>query len=197
MTGERVKIELANDKSYYLPAHYGRRCTNQELVNGQYERCLGRWSFKVCSECETENDIAARYCTNCKSELVDPNTKLKLDFQKIKSSPTSITSDKVLSWNVRKWISKAGNESIRIDYTTEYRTFPIWYSPHSKSIVGRRMYKDLLAAVYAPFVTDVSINDFIEDYNAQEIGIIRTITSVKKGDFFNALAHNQEETTYD
>ena len=180
-----------------MPAHYGRRCTNQELVNGQYERCLGRWSFKVCNECETENDIAARYCTNCKSELVDPNTKLKLDFQKIKSSATSPTSDKVLSWNVRKWISKAGNESIRIDYTTEYRTFPIWYSPDSKSIVGRRMYKYLVEVVYGMPLLNISIDEFINDYNLEEIEMVTTITSVKKGDFFTALAYNREETTYD
>ena len=197
LIGDRVKTDLADGSSYFLPAHYGRRCTNQELVNGQYERCLGRWSFKVCNECETENDIAARYCTNCKSELVDPNTKLKLDFQKIKSSATSPTSDKVLSWNVRKWISKAGNESIRIDYTTEYRTFPIWYSPDSKSIVGRRMYKYLVEVVYGMPLLNISIDEFINDYNLEEIEMVTTITSVKKGDFFTALAYNREETTYD
>tara|TARA_B110000503_G_scaffold40030_1_gene65754 strand:- start:22 stop:1857 length:1836 start_codon:yes stop_codon:yes gene_type:complete len=199
LTGDRVKIELADNRTYYLPAHYGRRCTNQELVNGQHERCTGRWSLKECQQCGAENDIAARYCHECKTELVDPNAKLMLDFQRIKSSARSATSDELLSWNVRKWVSKAGNESIRIDYTTQYRTFPVWYSPNSKSVVSRRSYKELVNAVYFDIKNDVSINQFIDDYKNNECGFIRpeTITSVKRGDFFTVLAYNKMESTHD
>ena len=122
-----------------------------------------------------------------------------LDFQRIKSSARSATSDELLSWNVRKWVSKAGNESIRIDYTTQYRTFPVWYSPNSKSVVSRRSYKELVNAVYFDIKNDVSINQFIDDYKNNECGFIRpeTITSVKRGDFFTVLAYNKMESTHD
>ena len=197
LTGERVTIELSDKRTYFLPAHYGRRCTSQELVNGQYERCTGRWSLKECQDCGAENDIAARYCHECKSEIVDPNTKLMLDFQRIKSSPTNATSDKVLSWNAKRWISKAGNESIKIDYKTEFRTFPVWYSPESKSGVSRRMYKELCAEVMPPESDIPDMNLFVDMYNGGELTMPTTVTSVKRGDFFTVLAHNQPETKHD
>ena len=59
------------------------------------------------------------------------------------------------------------------------------------------MYKYLVEVVYGMPLLNISIDEFINDYNLKEIEMVTTITSVKKGDFFTALAYNREETTYD
>jgi DNA repair protein RadD len=78
-------------------------------------------------ECLHENDIAARFCEKCKSELVDPNEKLKIEFAKIKKDPYTPTVDKVLSWNVRLNTSQRGNDTLRVTYVTECRSFDVFY----------------------------------------------------------------------
>lgn len=75
---ERIMVDLPNGDSVGIPAHYGRRCENQTLINGVYARCSYRWSSKECPECEGENDIASKYCAHCKAEIIDPNNKLTL-----------------------------------------------------------------------------------------------------------------------
>ncbi|RKR06673.1 DNA repair protein RadD [Kushneria sinocarnis] len=69
--------------------HYGRRC--QGLVDAQGEpvsgeaatagqdvrQCDFRFRYKVCDQCGTENDIAARRCGGCQRLLVDADDKLR------------------------------------------------------------------------------------------------------------------------
>ena len=83
-----------------MPAHMGRRCNGFSIIKGAgiSHRCEHRWGAKICPECDHENDITARYCEECKEELVNPNEKLKSDFTKIKKDPCTPTSDRVLSW---------------------------------------------------------------------------------------------------
>lgn len=74
--------------------HFGRRCQglveNEKTVtpadgadrkrgaaSGAYRQCEFRFRFKVCNECGTENDIAARRCHGCQTLLVDADDKLK------------------------------------------------------------------------------------------------------------------------
>ena len=54
--------------------------------NGKYEQCDYRWSLKTVPNA-AENDIAARYCTECKAEIIDPNKKLIADFRARKRDP--------------------------------------------------------------------------------------------------------------
>lgn len=117
-----------------LAAHYGRRCTAQHQTgpSGTYERCNYRWTSKECHECGEANDIAARYCVKCKTEIVDPNEKLALDFKMLKRDPTQAQTDEVLSMDLREGISQAGNKTMRADFVTPYRSFSIWFSPESK-----------------------------------------------------------------
>ena len=175
-----------------MPAHHGRRCTNQVLEAGHFERCNGRWSFKVCPECDAENDIAARYCTECKAELVDPNTSLVLQFKRMKSSPHIASSDKVLTWFAQPWTSRAGNETLRIDWTTEYRRFSAWYSPNSKTSSGQALWADLSMAVFNGRVAP-TIDKFMSALKASKGTMPATITSKKEGDFFKVIAHNRPE----
>jgi len=129
LAGEKVETEHGP-----MPSHFGRRCTGMVLgPDYMHQRCDYRWTVKTCPHCDEENDIAARYCTNCKGELVDPNEKLKLDFRAKKKDPTRTQCDKVIAWTCRPTISRAGNETLRIDYTTEYRTFSVWLMPNAKN----------------------------------------------------------------
>ena len=93
LTGEQIMTEWGP-----MPAHFGRRCWGQVPVGGgRLERCGYRWSGKPCPECEAENDIAARYCAECKAEIVDPGEKLRIEFRAMKRDPHQIQTDEVIS----------------------------------------------------------------------------------------------------
>ena len=109
-----------------VPAHYGRRCQSRTLIAGEFVQCGYRWTNKKCPHCEAPNDIAARYCTECKSEIVDPNEKLRIDFKAMKKDPTRRQTDRVVSWECKPSITRSGKEMDRVDVTTEYRSFSYW-----------------------------------------------------------------------
>ncbi len=192
LMGNRVMIE-----GKPLPAHYGRRCNYSWIAKGGLmERCDYRWSMKECMECGHENDIAAKYCDNkdCRHELVDPNEKLLIDFHKMKKDPKQQSSDRVLSWRWRTWKSKRGAQTIRIDYTTEYRTFPAWFTGETNNPRARKSWLSLTTALFGGRVID-TVEQFVGEMNAKNnTGDIITVTSFKNGDFFNVVAHNEEES---
>ncbi len=122
-----------------IPAHFGRRCFGlvQTGVNGTHERCGYRWTFKECPHCGKDNDIAARYCTECKGEIVDPNEKLVAAFKQMKRDPTRPQTDTVVSVKYFPGISKSGNRTLRADWVTPYRNFSTWHMPaatHTKNM---------------------------------------------------------------
>lgn len=189
LAGERIEA----GENQYMPAHFGRRCNFNHLTPSGLERCDQRWSMKVCPECEQENDIAARYCSNrdCRCELVDPNEKLRLDYKKMKAMPSILSTDKVIGWRYQEWTSQKGNRSLRVDYTTEYRTLSIWYTPDSSNMQARSLWRDLSYAVFGPSRVATSIDHFI-DAMSRNVGVMpETITSKKVGDFFKVFMHNQ------
>ena len=58
--------------------HFGRRCQGwHEDEQGHGEQCHFRFRFKCCPQCGEENDIAARQCRGCRSQLIDPDHHLK------------------------------------------------------------------------------------------------------------------------
>ena len=165
LEGNRIETEYGD-----MPAHWGRRCfgmiknrTIHKLV-----RCSYRWTFKPCPHCEEENDITARYCCSCKGELIDPNSKLIADFQMKKKDPTQIQTDKVVAMRAIPTLSKAGNECLRVDFITEYRSFPIWFTKK-------------IAAPYNQFVKETSEGNIKPS----------TITYRKKGEFFTIYGYNK------
>lgn len=194
-------IDLAGDhvleNEQPLPAHFGRRCNGFELIKGTHEQCNYRWSHKACpnKQCGAENDIAARYCKECKEELVDPNEKLKIDFKRMKMSAREKSTDKVVAWFAQVWISQKGNESLRVDYTTEYRTFSAWYSPDSRTSDGQFLWHDLCLAVFGRVAPSIEL--FIKALQKGAGAMPATITSQKKGDFFKIYAHNRDEDRLD
>lgn len=142
LEGNRVMTENGP-----MPAHYGRRCFGMVpgKMKGILERCGYRWTSKICNRCGEDNDIAARYCGKCKAELVDPNEKLKGEFRAMKRDPSQMQTDNVLHMETRESVSQKGNRTLRVDFTTPYRSFSIWLLPegaHSKAMREWNMFVD-------------------------------------------------------
>lgn len=126
-----------------LSAHYGRRCFGHvpSLVErGKLERCGYRWSGKDCPACGEKNDIAARYCYECKAELVDPNSRLVGEFKAHKRDPHLPQCDVVLSMTCKQSVSQAGNPTLRVDWVTPYRQFSVYFLPDSEKPLHRSAY---------------------------------------------------------
>jgi DNA repair protein RadD len=121
LDGQRVPSDHGD-----IPAHFGRRCQAKTIVRGDLIQCGYRWTFKECPHCNAENDIAARYCSECKGEIVDPNEKLKAAYREMKKDPTRRQTDKVLGWTAASSMSKAGREMWRVSVVTPIRTFTFW-----------------------------------------------------------------------
>jgi len=115
-----------------IPSHFGRRCHGLSLSGGTYERCGHRWNGKDCPHCGMDNDIAARYCSTCKGEIVNPNEKLRMEFKALKRDPTNVQTDEVVSANLAEGISQNGNGTWRVDWITAYRTFSTWFQQEPK-----------------------------------------------------------------
>lgn len=115
-----------------MPAHFARRCVAElPAPGGRLLRCEYRWTSKKCLQCDADNDIAARYCCECKAEIVDPNEKLVADFKALKRDPTRIQTDRVVDWECKPTVSRKGNECLMVTYRTEYRQFTVWYMPQA------------------------------------------------------------------
>lgn len=128
-----------------LPVHFGRRCFGAiDIGQGKQERCGYRWTGKPCPACGEKNDIAARYCYDCRAEIVDPNEKLISDFKAFKRDPHQPQTDVVKSMTCSENISQKGNKTLRVVWVTEFRQFSIWLLPESK---GRKQQSD-----YAKFM---------------------------------------------
>ena len=186
LTGEPIVVDKKP-----MPAHYGRRCYGQTVTHGTVERCGYRWSSKECLDCGHHNDIAARYCEQCKSELIDPNEKLVIEHKKLKKDPYSLTTDKVLSWDCVEHMSAAGNKTMKVTYTTEYRTFSAWYMERKKSL-----WIDLCLAVYGKPCPDIST--FLKYVNSHgRMPVTVTVRREQDSKFFTVFGHNREEDLAD
>lgn len=150
-----------------VPAHYGRRC--QALISTPVSpsgiQCGQRWNAKECEHCSAENDIAARYCTSCKKELVDPNEKLKIAFKTLKKDPYQKQVDEVLDMVVVDTLSQAGNPCLRVRFVTPYRSFEIWLQKEAKNERALRDYNLFKSIVKFESVT----------YNKEESGFYRVL----------------------
>lgn len=125
-----------------MPGHHGRRCMNmlRTGARGEYERCGYRWTSKECPHCAAPNDIAARYCCECKGEIVNPNDKLQADFKALKRDPTQRQTDEVVRMECKPGISRNKNKTIRIEWVTPYRQFTTWVQPEATNSRGMRDY---------------------------------------------------------
>lgn len=142
LDGERIK----NNDGKPIPAHFGRRCCGVTIGKREPVRCGYFWSCKICPECEADNDIAARYCSSCKAELIDPNEKLIADFKALKRSPNAMQTDEVLQMDVLPTTSQKGERMIRVEFVTPARKFAVFFMPDSKSAYVRTQWANFEAA---------------------------------------------------
>jgi len=171
-----------------MPAHYGRRCYGQSIIKGLgvAKRCEDRWDHKLCEDCGHENDIAARYCEECKGELVDPNEKLVIEFKRMKKDPYTPTIDKVLSWRVQEWHSMSGNTTVRVDYVTECRNMTLWHLPKKW-----RDWEKFCSATIGVIVD--TVEEYAEKISDFEVRKPDTITAKKdkKTGYYEVLKYNE------
>lgn len=170
LMGERIETPYGQ-----MPSHMGRRCFGMQLVLGKLERCLYRWSPKKCPHCEADNDIAARYCSECKGEIVNPNDKLIADFKAAKKDPYQTQCDSVFMWSQKKTKSKRDEDMLIVDWVTEYRKFTTFF------LVRRKEYDALMQATQGGDVMPRTIM-YRKDKNSG---------------FFKVLSYNQPEDKLD
>lgn len=144
LAGNRIETEHGP-----MPAHFGRRCLGMKKSGPTYLQCSHRWTFKECPHCGDDNDIAARRCSSCKGELIDPGEKLRIEFKAMKRDPTRIQCDRVIEWSHKPTITRKGNECITVTFTTEYRSFTVWFHPYVKGGKLRNAWIQLNAATDA------------------------------------------------
>jgi DNA repair protein RadD len=126
--GKRPNPEgyLLSDNGYFMdlsgqeidtPSHYGRRCKGGKLVGGEWHRCGYFWTGKQCYECGADNDIAARFCSSCKAEIVDPNEQLRRESAKLQNSRYAVRETGITAIGMREYTSKnSGKTTLKIDY---------------------------------------------------------------------------------
>jgi len=131
-----------------IHVHFGRRCFGlvRHGERGEHVRCEYRWTSKTCQNCGHENDIAARYCTECKAEMVDPNEKLRGEFRSMKLDPTQVQTDRLLSMECKPGVSARGNKTFRVDFVTEWRSFSVWFLPDGTNTKAVRDWQAFCAA---------------------------------------------------
>lgn len=166
LAGDRIMVEasvMQHDgtcETIYkpLPAHYGRRCT--AMVNNRvlhtWERCGYQWSAKDCPECGHSNDIAARYCKECKFELVNPNEKLKEEAAKLASDPYATQMRGVYGMVITKNYGVNGKpDTLKVEYQIldKPHTITAWYSPDSQHQFAQRQYKRFSDGAYGAVVS--------------------------------------------
>lgn len=165
LTGLRIMTQNHKGEDVPMPAHYGRRCQHSHLRTG--ERCDYYWSCKVCPVCDHANDIAARYCTGCKFELINPGDKLIEMHVAHKKDPTKPQTEEVLSITYTQGVSRAGNDMITAEVTTPRRKFSVYLLENNTWQAQKRMAFSLATDEFKT--------------------LPRTITYVKKGDFWAVL----------
>jgi len=129
-----------------MPGHFGRRCNGLVKAGPEYVRCGYFWTSKACEVCEEKNDISARRCRSCKSEIIDPNERLVAEFQAAKKDPTQPQTDIVLSLETKESVSQRGNKTVRAEWKTPFRNFTVWYTPESKHPTARTDWQKFLSA---------------------------------------------------
>ena len=190
LDGNRVETEHGP-----MPAHFGRRCTGQTkdpAHPGMYMRCDYRWTCKPCPECEADNDIAARYCSECKAEIIDPNEKLQRDFIRVKKDPYAISTDRVVAWSAHPHTSRSGKPVVRCEYQTEYRSFSIYYTPGARHPNAVRAWESLSRAVFRGHIAP-DAETFLQYLDRGRPPETVTYRKQRNSDFFEAIDHNRPE----
>jgi len=192
LAGNRI---LTEDNQPYA-AHFGRRCNGfvkSVLERGKLDRCEFRYASKTCEECSHENDIAARYCEKCKHELVNPNDSLTAQFETVKRDPYALCTEEVRFFSVKKGKSKAGNDMLICEYSTDNSNFRAYYTANSDSKLVIRKWTDINVTIFSGTKGAdycATVDDFMKQYTNQ---IPETVTYRKNKDtgYYDVYGHNK------
>ncbi len=117
LTNERIEYE-----GQHFPSHYSRRCSHIEpLGKNEFKRCDYYWSAKDCPECGHKNDLTARRCESCSTQLIDPNSKLIAEFKAFKKDLSQVQTDAINFIRKKPFKSKAGNDAMMVSFGTPER----------------------------------------------------------------------------
>ena len=160
------------------PSHYGRRCqvVHYSPQQPQGVQCNYRWNGKECPHCGEDNDIAARYCNKCKHEIIDPNEKLRLEFQALKKDPYQAQTDEVLDMQTITSVSQKGNEVYRVTLVTPYRKFTVWIQKNPSSNYALAQTQNFLNATQGGYKAPYTVT-----YKKESNG------------FYKIIAYNREK----
>lgn len=164
LDGRQVTTTDLYGEQQPLPAHYGRRCVHVDRFGN---RCDYYWTSKQCLVCDHHNDIAARYCEKCKTEIIDPNSKLIDVYKMQKKDPSKLQAEEVLSMEHTFGISRAGNEMVTLEFLTPQRRFKVYVRKSTPQYV---------------WLNDVTNNLTVKP---------RTVSYLKDGDFWVLKSFNQ------
>ncbi len=124
LTGERIEYE-----GQHFPAHYSRRCSHIEpLGKNEFKRCDYYWSHKECPECGHKNDLTARKCESCSTQLIDPNSKLIAEFKAFKKDLSQVQTDAINFIRKKPFRTKAGNDALMVSFGTPERIVQVTLS---------------------------------------------------------------------
>ncbi len=93
--------------------HFGRKCkaATQDPKTFEIIPCGFRFRFKLCHKCGSENDITAKTCEKCETELIDADAKLKQ--AKLSKNAHVLTPDRI-TFDERK--DKSSSSYLEIRY---------------------------------------------------------------------------------
>jgi len=93
--------------------HYGRKCRGGVHDPNTYEfkACGYRFRFKICNQCDSQNDVTARECTECGNTLIDADAKLKQ--AKLSKNAHVLTPDSI---EMLEKFDKNGNPFLEVKY---------------------------------------------------------------------------------
>lgn len=151
-------IRLTNEHGQPLPGHYGRRCLGEAIIAGIHSRCNYRWTCKVCEVCQTENDIAARYCSSCKAEIIDPNEKLQELAAKIANDPYRLRTSAVIGWTMARHVSMGDKpDTLKVVYDIAEKPHKLtqWHSLESGNHWSRNRADAFCRAVWGQTMPDI------------------------------------------
>ena len=168
LAGDRVMIDIFDKSgekigSKPMPAHFGRRCKNY-VMHGplrEMHRCTYKWSVKECPDCGFENDIAARNCTSCGAEIIDPNQKLKEEADRLDSSPYATKQSNVTMMNIMKHYVSSGEDLVHVKFAIEQKPFFVskFYNPNSEKEWMKKEWEEFCGKCFGE--SDMSIDDAI------------------------------------
>lgn len=168
LAGDRVMIDIFDKSgekigSKPMPAHFGRRCKNY-VMHGplrEMHRCTYKWSVKECPDCGFENDIAARNCTSCGAEIIDPNQKLKEEADRLDSSPYATKQSSVTMMNIMKHYVSSGEDLVHVKFAIDQKPFFVskFYNPNSEKEWMKKEWEEFCGKCFGE--SDMSIDDAI------------------------------------